>query len=514
MIERFYLKECLSFQEAELKLQNGLVVFSGPSGSGKSVLMRSILATLGLEEPLASLSEATTSWKIDEEKYAIESDEITIFKQIKKEKNRFFVNAQNISKKVLCALSKENLRHLSLKDFSDFEDENLLNILDSFTSKKSALHLKELESYEKSFLRYEALKKELHKLLDEEKRVNELKEFNRFEIEKIESINPKEGEDDELMHIKKLLSRREKIQEKIDEAQNIFNFESSVSSTLNELEVESAFFDDMMNELRGVFESVNETFSELDEMDIESILDRIEQISELKRRFGSISEALVYKEEKIEELKRYENIEIAKESLEKEVLLLEEKLTKLAESLSTRRSKNLKYFSGSLNEYLHKLFLEDATLTLSSTPLHVKGYDKLALVLNNTNLAKISSGEFNRLRLAILAVKSSFLKNQSGVLMLDEIDANLSGEESMSVAKVLREMAKTFQIFVISHQPQLTSMANQHFIVDKECGVSFVKELSRKERINEIARMISTGEVTDEARTYASALFEEEKHDN
>jgi len=508
MIERFYLKNALSFKEVELKLQNGLIVFSGPSGSGKSVLMRSILATLGLEEPTASLSEATTSWRIDEDKYAIESDDIAVFKQMKKEKNRYFVNAQNIPKKLLSSLSKENLRHLSLKDFSDFEDENLLNILDAFTSKKSSLHVKELESYEKSYTKYLHVQKELNVLIEEEKRVNELKEFTKFEIEKIEAINPKEGEDEELIRIKKLLSRREKIQEKIDEAQNIFNFEASVSSALSELEVDSAFFDDMMNELRGVFESADETFSELDEMDIESILDRIEQVSELKRRFGSITEALLYKEEKIIELKRYENIEIAKEDLEKEVKVITEKLDKLSSSLSSRRSKSVSDFKNSLNAYLNKLFLQDASLHLTKVPLHVKGCDKIELVLNNTSLTKISSGEFNRLRLAILAIKSSFLKNQSGVLMLDEIDANLSGEESMSVAKVLKEMADTFQIFVISHQPQLTSMANQHFLVDKDKNHSFVTELTQDERVNEIARMISTGEITTEATTYAHALFE------
>jgi DNA repair protein RecN (Recombination protein N) len=99
------------------------------------------------------------------------------------------------------------------------------------------------------------------------------------------------------------------------------------------------------------------------------------------------------------------------------------------------------------------------------------------------------------------------MQGQGGVLMLDEIDANLSGEESMSVARVLRQLSKHFQIFVISHQPQLTSMGEQHFIVEKD-NESTVRELSLNERIEEIARMISGETVTTEAKNFAKELLE------
>jgi DNA repair protein RecN (Recombination protein N) len=94
-----------------------------------------------------------------------------------------------------------------------------------------------------------------------------------------------------------------------------------------------------------------------------------------------------------------------------------------------------------------------------------------------------------------------------GVLMLDEIDANLSGEESMSVAKVLRHLSSRYQIFVISHQPQLTSMGEQHFLIYKD-DESRVRELDDAERIEEIARIISGDSVSDEARGFARDLFE------
>jgi DNA repair protein RecN (Recombination protein N) len=130
----------------------------------------------------------------------------------------------------------------------------------------------------------------------------------------------------------------------------------------------------------------------------------------------------------------------------------------------------------------------------------------VVLGLEGTQLDKLSSGEFNRLRLALLALKVERMEGQGGVLMLDEIDANLSGEESMSVAKVLRHLTKNYQIFVISHQPQLTSMGDQHFLVYKE-DHSRVRELTHEERIEEIARIISGEAIGEEARGFAQNLL-------
>jgi len=138
----------------------------------------------------------------------------------------------------------------------------------------------------------------------------------------------------------------------------------------------------------------------------------------------------------------------------------------------------------------------------------VSGMDNLEIKLNATELSKISTGEFNRLRLAILALKSEFMSSNGGVLMLDEIDANLSGEESMSVAKVLKQLSKHFQIFVISHQPQLTSMGDQHFLVYKDGMISKTKELNFDEKVDEIARIISGENISQEAKKFARELLE------
>ncbi|MDD2652618.1 MAG: ATPase [Sulfurimonas sp.] len=507
MIERFYLKEYLSFKEVAIEPKNGLIVFTGPSGSGKSILMHSILSSFGLASCEAALCEASVAWELDAQEYGIEEDDVYIFKHLKKEKSRYFINNQNISKKSLSLLASNYLKHLSLRDFSDFENENLLLILDSRIQKHSPEIEKLKSDYKDFFLEHKRVKKALFIIEEEQKRVTELKEFAAFEIQKISEVNPKVSEDEELLEIKKELSKKEKVLESITRANTIFEYEHSVVGTLELLGVDSSSFNDTMNELRAVMESAQERFEMLEDVNVEEVLNRLEVLSELKRRYGSIEDAIRYKEQKIQELEKYENIEMTKGDLEQQEASLAKKVKELSQKLTQLRHAEIGLFERDLNRYLNELYLRDAKVEIIQKELDIFGKDEIALKLHGTDLQKISTGEFNRLRLGVLALKSECMNKEGGVLMLDEIDANLSGEESMSVAKVLRGLSKHFQIFVISHQPQLTSMGNQHFLVYKKEGTSYVKELNFDERSQEVARIISGERITEEAKGFAKELL-------
>ena len=408
-------------------------------------------------------------------------------------------------------LGSKYLRHLSLKDFSDFENENLLSILDErIQSKLNNINTIKYE-YKDAYFSYKEAYRELEKIEIEERKIVELKEFAAFEIKKIEDINPTISEDEKLIRIKKELSKKEKVLEHIEAANAIFEHEFKVSSALESLDEESSFFDDSMNELRAILDNAQDRFSALDDVDIEEVLNRIEELSGLKRRYGSIEEAMEYKEKKKLELQKYENIEITKNDLEKKVAKLSVTVKRLAQKISTLRHAEIDTFKNDLNNYLKELYLRDAEVSLEEVELEHFGKDSLKIKLNATELQKISTGEFNRLRLAILALKSENMHQNGGVLMLDEIDANLSGEESMSVAKVLRQLSKHFQIYVSSHQPQLTSMGDQHFLVYKDGDESKAKELDKNGKINEIARIISGDSVSSEAKKFAKELLEVNK---
>ena len=508
MISRVYLKDCLSFEEVDLEFKNGLNIFTGPSGAGKSILMQAVLSLFALTDVKANMGEVLlNNSNINDEVYDLSFDDDIIIKSIKKDKVRYFLNNQSVSKKNLNDFSMKLIKHLNLKDTSEFDSFKLLDFLDKLTLQKKKEFKKIKEDYNISYKKLLHTKKELQKILDDETKLEDLKEFARFEIDKIEQINPTIDEYEELNLIKKRLAKKEKIEVAIKKASGIMEFNQNVTLALELMEVDSSFFDESMNELNNIFERFNDSLHELDEINIENILDRIEKLSALQKRFGSIEECLNYKEQKKIELSSYENIFFQKEKLEKEFDELNIKLSLLAKEISTYRKESSLILEKKINEYLKFLYLSNAKIIIEEKVLDFSGFDEVKFELNSVSLDTISSGEYNRLRLALLTSMSEFDIVDNGILFLDEIDANLSGKESDAISKVLKKLSNSYQIFAISHQPQLTSSADQHFLVDKINGKSLVKELNSKERINEIARMISGEKVTPEALDFAKNLL-------
>jgi DNA repair protein RecN (Recombination protein N) len=508
LINRVYLKDCLSFEEVDLEFKKGLNIFTGPSGAGKSILMQAILSLFALADVKANLGEVLlNNSKIDDETYDLSSDDDIIIKSIKKDKVRYFLNNQSVSKKNLSDFSFKLIKHLNLKDTSEFDSLKLLDFLDRLTIQKNSDFKTIKDEFNISYKEFQETKKELQKILDDESKLEDLKEFAKFEIDKIEQINPTIDEYEELNLIKKKLAKKEKIEVAIKKASGIMEFNHSVTSALELMEVDSSFFDETMNELNNIFEKFSDSLHELDDVNIENVLDRIEKLSALQKRFGSVEECLKYKEQKKLELESYENIFFQKEKLEERFENLNKQLYILAKQILDFRKESSIILEEKINEYLKFLYLSDAKIILNEKELDSTGVDEVIFELNGVSLDTISSGEYNRLRLALLTSMSEFDIVDNGILFLDEIDANLSGKESDAISKVLNKLSDSYQIFAISHQPQLTSSANQHFLVDKIDGKSFVKELNNQERMTEIARMISGEKVTLEALEFAKNLL-------
>ncbi len=511
MIERFHLKEHLSFKELTLEFDKNLIIFSGPSGAGKSILMEALLSVFGLKECGAKLIEASLNKKLNLEDFGILDEEINVFKFHKDKSARYFLNNQQVSKKNIRQIGSEFINYLTLREFKEFENIELLKLLDAICLKKDKSYQKILDSFSKNYKAYLKNTNDLKKVQEQEKKIVDLKEFASFEISKIEEINPKVDEYETLLTQKKELSKKEKIENAIKSASLVFEFESKVTEALLLLECESSFFDESFNELRAIFENASDRLNELSDLDIEGMLDRLEKLSSLKNKHGTIENVLTYLDEKKGELESYENIEFEKSELIKEVEALKIKVDKDALVLSKKRELALKTLSQKTEHYLNLLYLENITFSMKKVELHSLGYDDISVTLRDAELSKVSSGELNRVRLAQLASASEFIYQDGGVLILDEIDANLSGKESMSIAKVLQILSKTYQIFAISHQPQLSSYAQMHFLVYKEDGESRVKILKKDERVAELSRMISGDKVSSEAMEFAKSLLNTSK---
>ncbi|MFW3328037.1 AAA family ATPase, partial [Aliarcobacter butzleri] len=383
MITRVYLKNCLSFDEVDLEFKSGLNIFTGPSGAGKSILMQEILSLFALTEVKADIGEVNlNNSKICDEVYDISFEEDIVIKSIKKDKTRYFLNNQTISKKNLYDFSTKLIKHLNLRDTSEFDSVKLVGFLDRLCSEKNSNFIQIKNSFDNLYKDFIQTKKELDKIIEDETKLEDLKEFVKFEIDKIEQINPKVDEYEELNEIKKRLAKKEKIEVAINKASGILEFNQSVNNVLELMEVDSLFFDETMNELNNIFEKFNDSLIELDDINIENVLDRIEKLSSLQKRFGSIKECLEYKEQKIKELESYENISFQKENLEKKYENLQKEIKELSQKISTFRKENSKILEEKINQYLQFLYLSNAKIIFEEKSLDSTGIDEIKFQLN------------------------------------------------------------------------------------------------------------------------------------
>lgn len=506
MIERLYLRELVTFDEVELEFENGLVIFTGPSGAGKSVLMSSILSSFGYAtQGAASLCELNLHKpkKLKSEAFELE-DEITI-KTLKKEKLRYFIEGQNISKKALADMFSPYVQYLSVRDKSGFESTVLLGMLDSSLLGKDKAYKQLHKEYQKRYVRYKEKSQELAKIKENEAKLAELIEFATYEVEKIEKINPLVGEDEELMQVKKQLSRIDKIKASLSTAMDIFASEASVEEVYRLLDKDPSVFVDAMNQVRADFEESEELANELEEMDVEAVLDRLSDITSLQQRYGSIEEALAYRDTKKKELAGYQNIEQDKSMLESFLSMEFMELSTLARQISTKRKAQAKELEEVLEGYLKTLKLPALSFVFESQNLNELGIDSVDVMLGGSKTNTLSGGEFNRVRLAIMASTIQEGKGE-GVLILDEIDANVSGDESIAIAELITKLAKAYQIFAISHQPHLSAQADQHIVVTKDDRRSQVTLLSEEGRVHEISRIIAGEKPNKEAIEFAKKL--------
>lgn len=508
MIKRILIHNSPAFKDIELYMDGGFNVFSGVSGSGKSVFMESLLAIFGIKESNADLIEANIDVDaicFDWEKYAIyrEGDENEIVLSIlKKDKTRYFLNHVSSSKKKLNDIVSGFAKHISTKGADELKNAHILHILDMFIAHYLPIHSEILSRYKGDFATLCEAQAKLKDIESKEANIATLKEFAAFEIAKIESLSPKEGEYEELLNIKKLLSKQEKIKDQLYKVKEAMELTHHFESFLTLIDKSCPNLIDGLSEFEAIIESQQAQLEQLNESNPEALLDRISALSELIRRFGDIAHALTYCEEQKQKLAEYEHLSFDKQDLQKQIAHLQNLCQDNAAKLHKHRQKYLLDLQSRVTEICTTLRLKPSRLVLKEVPLYANGYDECEIMLEESNVNVISSGEYNRLRLAIMCIEMS-LQSRKGILVLDEVDANLSGEESEGVAQILKTLSRDFQIFAISHQTHMPFLADNHYLVEKNDGNSIIKKLDFEGRVREVARIISGSHITNEALEFA-----------
>lgn len=535
-------KECIEFD-------NGFSVLTGETGAGKSIIIDSIGLIMGArfsKEMIRSGEEnarvsALFTELTDHEKDFLENagfpaeDDGTFFIQRKisvSGASSAIVNGRTVTVSVLRTIGEFLINiHGQHASQALLEEENHILYLDAMANDSSLL-----SEYSKIYEEYSETKNKIEELKKKENEKERTIELLKYQLNDIDSVKPKKGEEEALEINKKKIADAEKISkystlvyralyrnEKGLSASELISKASDAISVLSDIIPDAASYIETLRDFAYRIEDIAETIHK--ECDVgyknpSEILDRIESrlnsISKLKRKYGStVEDIIAYREKIATELKSLEHSEETITDLSNDLKEIKDRLSEKAAKITEVRNIAAKDLEERIVSELRFLEMEKVRFKISVTPLKefsANGNDAVSFLVSANPgepllpLSKIASG--GELSRTMLALKCALADNErTPTLIFDEIDTGISGKTSHKIGIKLSDCAKSCQVICVTHSPQIAAVAKSHFMVSKrEIGgrtESDVKKLSYDERIHEIARII--GGATINSQTIAAA---------
>lgn len=553
MLKELSIRDFAIIDSLHITFGHGLNVLTGETGAGKSILVDAIGLILGerassdvirkgAKESIIEVIFESDSNRIPSLKdLGIEEDEEIILRRIigPSSKSRAFINESPVTLSTLSEIGRTFLDiHGQHEHQSLLSEVKQMNFLDSFGNLKE-----ERDRVGKLYFTLKSLIEELATLESDERDRAHKEDLLKFQKAEIEGAGLKIGEDQELEQKRIILSSSGKLLSLAGQAyEKIYSGDRSVlenlSDSLNslkEMNMIDPAFTEALERLEGSLLQIEDVANTLrdymmriehDPKRLEEIEERLDQISRLKKKYGpTINEILEFgkkvkaelermegRDERIKEIKK--EIEVNREELTKEAKRLSEKRRKVAREIEKRIAEELSQLGmGALN-FLVRLYKEAGTDTVDGYRVYSNGIDRIEFLISNPGedprpLAKIASGgELSRVMLSLKTMLAGV--DDTPTLIFDEVDAGIGGKTADFVGRRLKLISKDRQVLCITHLPQIASLADKHFLVEKkiESGrtVARIKTLERKERIEEIARMLGGKTVTGTSIKYAEEM--------
>ena len=554
MLESLHIENMAVIAHLDVDFREGLSVITGETGSGKSVMIDSILFLLG-GKPVRDLVRggaekglvSATFSDIGEEcsTYLRENgfddgDELLLQRTLTEDgKSQARLNGRVIPQSMLRELSKylvsvhgQNDNQLLLQKSAQ---EKILNGIADFGDA--------LEQYRCSYQEYLSLKEALAELNRDSAEKNRLRDILDFQVREIDAAHLKAGEEEELLARRVKLQNAEKIATQSNFAYRVLHGSekgaatilleraaqalSQISGVVPEAEGLSAKLTEMRYEVEDIANTVRD-YAEDAEGDPSKALDKVEgrlhTITKLCRKYGAdIPAVLQFREDAFARLHALENADEETERLLKELRELEAKMRVLADVLHEARVKAAAYLGRRVCEELVFLDMPGVRFAIQverGEELGPLGQDSICFsIATNPGepllpLAKIASGgELSRVMLALKSV----LNDRDGVktAVFDEVDTGISGKTARKIGIKLAEIGQKTQVFCVTHSAQIASLAATHFKISKteENGraVSSVSRLDDVGRVAEVARILGGLSVTEAQMLAAKEMIEEGK---
>ena len=549
MLLNLHIKNLALIEELEVDFKDGLNIMTGETGAGKSIIIGSIELALGgkvdrgflregteesLVELLFSVSDNQAK-EIENLGIPVEDGEVILSRRITGSRAVNKINGETHPASKLREVAAHLFDiHGQHEHQSLLQKKKQLEILDKFAG--DALYGPKAD-LKVSYQEYCRLKKELEESnSDSEARARELS-FLTFEVEEIEEAALVPGEDEELEDAYKKLTHGRKIVDAVSEVSGLCGYESydsageSIGKAFRTLCGVSAY-DENLNGLcdqLGTIDSLLNDFARdladyMDSFDfseerLSQIEDRLNLINKLKMKHGkTIEKILEVKAEKEERIEKLQNFDLYLEKLQGELAKAETQTEKLCAEISKIRSEAAAELSKKITEHLAELNFLDVRFEIQLEKLEhysANGYDESEyLIAVNVGeslkpLAKVASGgELSRVMLALKTVLAD--KDEVESIIFDEIDTGISGRTAQKVSEKMALIGKNRQVICITHLPQIASMADTHFLIEKsvqgQSTITGIRKLKAAEEVEELARMLGGVEITDKVLENAQEM--------
>ncbi|MBE7515225.1 MAG: DNA repair protein RecN [Chloracidobacterium sp.] len=535
--------------ELSIAFGEGLDLLTGETGSGKSIIVDSLDALAGGRASSDLIKQGADTAVIEGiftaddtvlDALLVESgidtgDEIVIRREISAAgRNRIFVNGRLVTLALLKRIGDRLVDiHGQGEQAMIYDAAAHLSILDEFAG-----HHDLLEKIAAAYNEWNLVSEQLASLRHDEQEKLQLVDVLKFQIDEIDRAALHTGEDEKLEAEKRRLANAEKLSVASEEAYGLlYERDDATLATLeraarrvNELaEFDPAFaeFTEGIASAQALLEELafaaRDVRSRLDfsPEHIDEIETRLAAIAHLKRKYGgTIEQVLEHRERSAERLENIGSAELREAELRKQLEVLAAVYMSAAEKLRRSRTKAARSLAGKVMDGLADVALEAAVfevrLTSDENAFSSQGTD-IAEFYFSANpgepvrpLVKIASGgEASRLMLVIKTAAQ--LGADSRTVVFDEIDAGIGGRVAEAVGRKLKALSQGHQILCVTHQPQIASLADRHFVITKtaENGRTSISaaELSPKERVEEIARMLAGEAVTEAARENARSML-------
>ena len=549
MLKELRIKNFALIDELEVSFSKGMSCITGETGAGKSILLGGLSLVLGKRADVNLLKDLNKKCFVEAvfriKKYDLKNffldnnldyfDETILRREIiPNGKSRAFINDTPVKISLLDNLSS------NLIDIHSQDETQLINqesyqflIVDSFAQNNSVL-----SNYNSYLREYNLINIELESLNKKRSELNESHDFKKFIYDELVNANLSESFEDD-------------VKDKFHELSNIEDVEKNLRKSLSLLENDPIGLINQVIEFRNLIKDLNEksnkylsikervdvVYYELTDLleefnrkienletnpeELTILENKIDNINSLlnKHKLKNVLELINLREDLKKEIQKNENIDESILSVKTRKIDIEKKLNTLSKEISKRRQKVIPQIESDLKKLTHRMGMKGANFKIkliSSKTFLNNGKDSIKFYFKSNKgsdyrlLKKIASGgEMSRIMLSIKNIISRYKKLPT--IIFDEIDSGVSGKISDSIAEIMFELSVSTQVFTITHLPQVASKGNKHFKVyklsDKLKTNTYIKQLNKEERIEEIALMLSGNKLTNTAKAHAKQLL-------